>query len=734
MFVLGLSSIISQVVVLRELTVSFYGNELFIGVVLASWLFWVAVGSGLLGKLLNRSKKDLIFLISLHFLVGILFFLEIFLIRVLKTWIGFPGEIPNLVTAGLSAFLIPAPLCLILGLWWTTATKIFCGFHKKAEVSAVNRAYFIETLGFILGGVAFTFCLVYLQEFAIASVLMLLNLAGIILLLSGKKGYAILKVATLFLFFIFILLSYSPPLMTRLNEITQSFRFKNQTLVKTDNSPHGNIAVTKTNQQYNFYESGLLLATTENVEFSEKLIHLSLLQHPSPKKVLLLGGGLNGGLIESLKHEPEKVYYLELDRKLINVSLQYIPPEFKKALDNPKVEVISTDGIYFLARTQEKFDVIICNLPDPSTALINRFYTKEFFEKAKKKLNPNGILATYLTFSPSTPGKNLENLNASIFKTLKKVFQQVIVLPEETNFFLASGSKTLTYNPELVIQRFEQRNIETKFLTKEYITYRLSNDRIEKTFDLFGKNTQVEENKDSKPVAYFYQILFWLDRFYPKFSNFFKSLSSAFWFIFAGIFILLTLFLVKQKKRLRKNLSAFSVAVAGLSLMALEILIIFSYQIAIGYLYHRLALLITALMAGMAVGIWYGNRAVVHRANVKPKNLIKFHLLLIIFCAILPLVLGSTKEIIFLACAVIAGFLGAAIFPLANQIYLSQQQEPHKKTGATYSANLLGSCFGALLPGLILIPVFGVFPALVFIALANGWILLIMLLRKDRGE
>lgn len=762
LFVLGVSSVIAQVIVLREMTVSFYGNEFFMGVVLASWLFWVAVGSGVLGKILNRLKKILTVLISLHFLVGAFFFLGIFLIRLLKTWVGFPGEIPNLVTAGLSAFLIPAPLCLILGLWWTTATRIFSQDHSPTE--RVNVAYFIETLGFILGGIAFSFYLVYLQEFATAAVLMLFNLAAVIFLLSGKKGYVALKAATLFLFFLFILLSYSPPLMEKLNEISQSFRFKSQTLIESDNSRQGNIAVTKTDSQYNFYESGLLVGSTENIEFAEQLVHLSLLQHPSPKKVLLIGGGFMGALTEILKHPVEKVYYLELDPKLIEVSQKYISQEFKDALTDQKVEIVHTDGRYFLRKTEEKFDVILINLPDPSTALISRFYTKEFFEIAKEKLGPSGIFATYLTFSPSTAGKNLENLNVSIFKTLKKVFPYVIVLPEETNLFLASSNPHLTfYAYAQNVKLLEERKIETKFITPEYLAYRLSNDRLEKTLALFEKNQEAKINRDFKPVAYFYQTLFWLDHFYPAFSNFFKNLASAFWLIFVGGLIFLTLTLrrtlrsstpleVSRSKRKHKahkpltgstskglKLPLLSVAVAGFSLMALETLIIFSYQTAVGFLYHRIALLIAALMVGMALGVWYGNLPKFQRnlGGQKAKlgqarYLCKFHLFLIVFCTVLPLVLGLAKEIVFLVCAVIAGFLGAAIFPLANHIYLSQQPNPHKKTGTIYAADLLGSCFGALLPGLILIPVFGVVQSLIFIALVNLWIVLNLIFLCNR--
>lgn len=125
----------------------------------------------------------------------------------------------------------------------------------------------------------------------------------------------------------------------------------------------------------------MLLGTNEESQFSEDLIHLSLLQHPAPRKVLLVGGGFQGAIDEILKHDVGEIYYLELDPKLIEVSQNYLLSQTRKNLQNPKVKIIPIDARYFLRETENKFDLIISNLPDPSTALLNRFYSQEFFKK-----------------------------------------------------------------------------------------------------------------------------------------------------------------------------------------------------------------------------------------------------------------------------------------------------------------------------------------------------------------
>ena len=41
----GLFAIVAELVIFRELSVLFYGSELFLGTFLSSWLFWTGLGS-----------------------------------------------------------------------------------------------------------------------------------------------------------------------------------------------------------------------------------------------------------------------------------------------------------------------------------------------------------------------------------------------------------------------------------------------------------------------------------------------------------------------------------------------------------------------------------------------------------------------------------------------------------------------------------------------------------------
>jgi len=727
-FILGISSIVAQSLLIRELMIAFYGNEFFVGIVLAFWLVWVAVGSLSAEKFLNKFKNQLLLLFLSQILFSFFLFFEIILIRYLKGQF-FGVEIPNLIHSFLGASLIPFPICFLLGLWWTIATKIFSEIKK--EIPSINFAYFLECLGFIFGGIFFSFVLVKLNPFLVANFLIFLNLINAGFFIFPERKFFFLKI----LIFVLLFASFSlffTPLLKNLEKVSAGFWFKNQKLAEAKNTLYGNIQVTKIDSQYNFFENGVYLGAEKDFEFAEKFSHLSLLLHSNPEKVLLIGGGMSGFLKEILKHPVKKIYYLELDSKLIEISKKFLSQELKSSLFNERVKIINLDGIYFLKNTNENFDLILVNLPSPSTALINRFYTKEFFQIAKERLKENGIFSIYLLYSPSAPNKNLENLCASVFKTLNEVFKKVIVLPEDEVFFFALNSESFNYNPEIFSKRFEERKIQTNFLTKDYINFRFKSERIEKALEIFEQNKTSKENQIFRPISYFWQILFWLDVFSSKFSNFFKNFAFSFLPIFILTLLFLTIYLTKKKNNQINSL--FSVAISGFSLMSFETILIFAYQVIVGYLYFRISLLISFFMLGMALGVYFGNKKI-KSEKIEISNLLIPHLFLFFFSLFLILTLtflfkiSSLKiaEISLFLFSIFAGFFGGMVFPLANQIYLSFEKEISKKTGIIYGSDLIGSFFGALIFPLILIPVYGLFLSSVLISVLNLWLIFILL-------
>jgi len=81
----GFTSLIIEVLLIRELLVIFSGNELSIGIILANWLFLIALGSSALGKFADKVKCKIEIYAFLQLIISIYLPFAIYLFPV-KLW------------------------------------------------------------------------------------------------------------------------------------------------------------------------------------------------------------------------------------------------------------------------------------------------------------------------------------------------------------------------------------------------------------------------------------------------------------------------------------------------------------------------------------------------------------------------------------------------------------------------------------------------------------------------
>lgn len=106
---------------------------------------------------------------------------------------------------------------------------------------------------------------------------------------------------------------------------------------------------------------------TERDEFSyqEMMTFLPLVTHPNPKSVLIIGGGDGGVAREVVKYPTvEKVVQCEIDEMVIDVSKKFLP-FMAKGFDSPKLTLHIGDGLDFVSKHENEFDVIITDSSDP---------------------------------------------------------------------------------------------------------------------------------------------------------------------------------------------------------------------------------------------------------------------------------------------------------------------------------------------------------------------------------
>ncbi len=136
-----------------------------------------------------------------------------------------------------------------------------------------------------------------------------------------------------------------------------------------------------------------LVQTTERDEFyyHEMLVHPAMSAHRKPADVLVIGGGDGGALREVLKHPVRKVKMVEIDAEVVEACRTHFG-WIKASLRDRRAELLIADGDEFVARTDERFDVIIVDSSDPvgpSTVL----HREAFYRRLKSRLKPGGIVA-----------------------------------------------------------------------------------------------------------------------------------------------------------------------------------------------------------------------------------------------------------------------------------------------------------------------------------------------------
>lgn len=136
---------------------------------------------------------------------------------------------------------------------------------------------------------------------------------------------------------------------------------------------------------------------TERDEFfyHEMLTHIVMHAHPHPKKVIVIGGGDGGVVREVLKHKTvEKVYFVEIDEEVINISKRFFP-DVSSGIDDPRVEIKIMDGAEFITkRKNSDIDVVIIDSTD-IIGFARSLFTTDFFTSVKNCLTNEGMFVTH---------------------------------------------------------------------------------------------------------------------------------------------------------------------------------------------------------------------------------------------------------------------------------------------------------------------------------------------------
>ncbi len=709
---LGVTSVMTQVILMRRLMSVFSGNELTLGAALSGWMIWTGLGSAALGRAADRLERPREVLAVLFILAGLLLPATVLLTYTLKTWLGYShGEIVGLEVIIIASVIITAPVCFALGFAFNLCCKIADGAN-----AAIGRVYLWEALGSALAGAVFSFILagrvhVFQQVYMVTAVFIG---AAALSLRAGlpRKVFVIL--------FFLSLIATAIPGDRGPGRTAQNLRWGEYNLLEVTESRYGEIAVTESAGEVTFFTDGVPAFTYPLAQQAEYPVHLPLSMCRHPERILLIGGGLAPLADELKKYAFERLDYIQIDPALTRLEERFIP-ETGDLISDPRIRIYHEDGRRRLKIKEDEYDAVILNLGDPETAQVNRFFTEEFFRLVKSRLRPGGVFG----LTAGTSGNYLSDGQALLLGTirvsLEDVFDKVVIIPLGVNYLVAGDAGALlTSNPGEITESLRRRGIQASFVREYFLQADLSEERLGYVRDRLESTGNISRNLDMKPRGYLLGLALWLEQAQPSYRGLMDSLMSLpAWSLALVPFLLLAAGAPLSMVRKNRAAAVIAVGVSGFVTMASEVVVMISFQVIHGYVYHLLGLIVAVFMVGLAAGARAWEQAAKRRGDDREYitkifigSLVIFTPLPLILSRLIPFLIehqfsGAVSFLLLASILFIIALLSGFIFPASAALFMSGAGGVGRTAGWINSSDHFGAALGAFVISAFAIPLFG---------------------------
>lgn len=747
LFHVGFAVLVCQALFAREFLVLFHGNEIAIGVFFAAWVGWLGAGAALAG-VVARDKSEvgvalwLLFLALAPAAMG-----ELELLRHAREWIGAAqGEIAPLGSLALAVSIATAPLGLLAGLLFPLSCR---AVSFESREGAIGRLYGYEALGSCVGGLVFTFWWAGIAR-AIPILFVLAGLSGAHVLFvalrdSIKRFHAVAGGTLLALALIGAVIG----LPSQWSDASRLARFKtlqpDLELLDEADTRYQHAAVARRGEQIVFLSNGKIVASAPDERANDQRAAFAVAQRSDARRVLLVGGGVEGLAQAFLRYDGlERVTVLEQDATFAGLVRRHLPKSLQDRFDDSRLEVVAEDARRAVTNgSLGAFDLAVINLPDPSTAYLNRAYTHEFFADLRECVGPDGVVIASVTSAEHVLGEDVLGYGASVFATMRSVFEEVVIAPGDVNTLAASdNAERVSVDWQELARRYATIAPSDSTFPAEAFASMLEPERVTFARDRFT-NAVAPINSDARPSTYYLNMILWGRFAGSNVSAFLKTSQRAgLAALLAPLIVALFLLLARGRKKGASSLRAASlvaVLVAGLFAMAADLALLFAYQSAFGFVYERIGLVVAALMLGLAAG----SLAVSRWSSARSTRMLcsslvaltAFAVLLISGLSFLPSFTSTAPaaaEIAFMALFFLTGAFSGGVFAAASR---SRQASSMTRNAAALDAmDHIGGALGALATGAFFVPMLGVVETAIFLASFCGFALAVCLMATIGGR
>ncbi len=728
----GGSATCGQILFVREVFVLCHGVELTLGLVLATHLLLTAAGGWTASRWIVDHPRAVGWAQALSLGAALLLPGTILALSLLRNWLGLlPAEYIPLTTLVPLVALLQTSFCFVVGMFFPVALSLL---EPRAGQPDVAGVYVLESLGSGMAGLVFTLLLTpFLWPLQIACIL------GTSLALGGLVvgGVARVSLPSLILPGMAAAVLLYGAADPSLQVAARTAVWQRLEFVAGENSPMGFLEAVRLDGSISVYENGLLQGTTGESWHARRMVGLGDIQRTPVSKVLLVGGLANGYLDALFARPGRQVKFVESNPFLADFTVTHMGIPLAVPGPDGALSVFPGDERSALETSRETYDLVLVDAATPSSLYANRRTSIEFFQRVGGVLSPDGLLVFGIHTSPEIALMGEADLLVLLRRTLKSVFEEVLVFPGGPSIFLAGSSAAVAH----VLDRYHSSRGDP---ASDRLFGRSQRRDPVGFFDSLLKSVPEDGrvNTDLAPLAYHLSLLGQVGIEVPTWGL--LSRPGTGWksgLMLSPILLLVVLLFLQARSRSAPLVERVALVVVGMTGMASHILILFAYQIRFGSLYSGIGLLITVCMLGLAAGAWCAGRRVRIPARTRPLLLIALGLM-----TLLPLVLrwilrlpDSSGIGFYVLSAVLGILVGALFIMLVSCLHAepsSRTREQLARTaGRAYALDLAGASAGAVLVTPVVFPVLGMQGTSSWLMLLNACLLAAMLLlpRKSGG-
>jgi spermidine synthase len=706
---LGACAAVAQILLVRELLTVSQGNELILGFIYASWFLGVFIGARFGPRRPEHLERSIIVSLLL---------MPLLLVPVLSGIMSLPALVP--MGPGVQ---YPLHMEMFFSVSFITPSGFFTGYFfppavailsEEAGDAAGGRVYCIESLGSFAGALVFSLILVdTVNPLGCAMILLMVSLA-----ITSLRGGTLRRATCLLLPLLLVPAFFSRDLERLLMEAVWNNSHTGR-LVDYRRTRHQMLVLESLEEQVSLYGNGALHLSLPDRHESRHLFHLAQsLRREGPHRILLFGLG-PGSLPYNLSRTGSVVHVVETDPETLPLLEPHMARLYPGMRRGGTVSFIADDMRHFLASGSGTYHAIISAPPPPRSAMINRYYTVEYFRLCREHLAPGGVMIAALPGYGGYIDETQRGLVASIYKSFAAVFPLRLVGAGERILLVgAISSDILPETTAGLIERYRERpHPPTSDPLEPEISENFSPGEMSQLFDPAQEEylmraigpllPEAPENRDGTPGAYWLQIL---HGSLQENSPLYPILSREYIIIIvlAAFFCAGTLF-VAVRGGPSHGTGGITIALTGCVSITLVLAMILIYQNLYGNLYYRIAAIQAAVMLGMAAGSAASSRC-------------KTGTLVILFPALGAVALSlflfteTGLEPVFWIILWISSCLCGSAFPLLYRVLSSGG--PQAAASTLDSMDFLGSLCGAAAAP-VLLPALGVSALIVLCALCS---------------